>query len=34
MTGFVLDCSIAVSWCFEDEATETTDALLERRETS
>ena len=30
MTGFVLDCSIAVSWCFEDEARPDTDALLER----
>lgn len=30
MTGFVLDCSIAVSWCFEDEASDLCDALLER----
>lgn len=30
MTGFILDCSIAVAWCFEDEASETCDALLER----
>lgn len=30
MTGFVLDCSIAVAWCFEDEASDTCDALLER----
>ncbi len=30
MTGFVLDCSIAVSWCFEDEASVATDELLER----
>lgn len=30
MTRFVLDCSIAVSWCFEDEASEVCDALLER----
>lgn len=30
MTGFVLDCSVAVSWCFEDEASEVFDALLER----
>lgn len=29
MSGFVLDCSVAVSWCFEDQATEATDALLE-----
>jgi predicted nucleic acid-binding protein len=30
VSGFVLDCSIAVSWCFEDESTPATDALLER----
>ena len=30
MDGFVLDCSIAVAWCFEDEAGPDTDALLER----
>ena len=30
MTGFVLDCSIALAWCFEDEATPETDALLDR----
>jgi predicted nucleic acid-binding protein len=30
MTGLVLDCSIAVSWFFEDEASEACDALLER----
>lgn len=30
MTGFVLDCSIAVAWCFEDEASDNCDALLER----
>lgn len=30
MTGFVLDCSIAVAWCFEDEATDEMDALLDR----
>ncbi len=30
MSGFVLDCSVAMSWCFEDEAAEATDALLER----
>lgn len=28
MTAFALDCSIAMSWCFEDEATPKTDALL------
>lgn len=30
MTGFILDCSIAVTWCFEDEATPDTDLLLDR----
>ncbi len=30
MSSFVLDCSIAVAWCFEDEATPQTDALLDR----
>ena len=30
MSGFVLDCSIAASWCFEDEASPDIDALLER----
>jgi predicted nucleic acid-binding protein len=28
--AFVLDCSVAVTWCFEDEATLATDALLYR----
>lgn len=27
---FVIDASIAISWCFEDEATEATDAVLDR----
>ena len=27
--NFVLDCSIAMAWCFEDEATDFTDSLLE-----
>jgi predicted nucleic acid-binding protein len=27
-TPFVLDTSIAISWCFEDEITEQTDAIL------
>ncbi len=27
--NFVLDCSIAIAWCFEDEATEFTDSVLE-----
>lgn len=30
---FVLDASIALAWCFSDEATPTTVALLERLET-
>lgn len=30
MSAFVLDCSVAISWLFEDEATSDTDALLER----
>ena len=28
--AFVLDSSVALTWCFEDERTATTDALLER----
>jgi predicted nucleic acid-binding protein len=30
MSGFVLDCSIAVAWCFDDEASDNCDALLEK----
>lgn len=30
MTGFVIDCSVAVTWCFEDEATPASDGLLDR----
>jgi predicted nucleic acid-binding protein len=30
LSSFVLDCSIAVAWCFEDEATPETDGLLDR----
>lgn len=30
MSGLVLDCSVAVSWCFEDEASPETDSILER----
>ncbi|MCC6197549.1 MAG: type II toxin-antitoxin system VapC family toxin [Burkholderiales bacterium] len=30
MTGFVLDASVAVAWCFEDEATTQARALLDR----
>ena len=29
MTTFVLDCSIAISWCFEDETTPDTDKILD-----
>ena len=32
MNAFVLDCSIAASWLFEDEAAPETDALLRRLE--
>lgn len=27
---FVLDCSITMAWCFEDEVTDYTDAILQR----
>ena len=30
MAGFVLDCSVAVAWCFEDETSPDLDALLDR----
>ncbi len=30
MTAFVVDCSVAVTWCFEDEATPASDGLLDR----
>ena len=30
MSAFVLDCSIAVAWLFDDEASPETDALLDR----
>ena len=30
MSAFVLDCSIAVAWLFDDEATPETDVLLDR----
>ena len=30
MSGFVLDCSVAATWLFDDEATPETDALLDR----
>lgn len=28
--GFVLDCSVTMAWCFEDERTTATDALVTR----
>ena len=30
MNAFVLDCSVAMAWCFEDEARPETDQLLDR----
>ena len=30
MTAFVLDASVALAWCFADEATPATDVLLDR----
>lgn len=30
MSGFVLDCSVALTWCFADEATPATMAIQER----
>lgn len=30
MTRFVLDASVAVAWCFEDEKTAYTEAVLDR----
>jgi predicted nucleic acid-binding protein len=30
VSGLVLDCSIAIAWCFDDEAAPETDSLLER----
>ncbi|MBV8934347.1 MAG: type II toxin-antitoxin system VapC family toxin [Alphaproteobacteria bacterium] len=32
MNGFVIDASYALAWCFDDEATEATRALLDRFE--
>jgi predicted nucleic acid-binding protein len=29
VAGFVLDCSVAIAWCFDDEATPALDTLLE-----
>jgi len=30
VSGFILDCSLAAAWCFEDEETQEAYALLER----
>lgn len=30
MSAFVLDCSVAVAWLFQDEATKETDLLLDK----
>lgn len=30
MTRFVLDCSVAMAWCFQDEVDEYADAVLEK----
>jgi len=30
VTALVLDCSLAMAWCFEDEASAAADAILER----
>lgn len=32
--GFVLDCSITMAWCFEDESNEDTDAILDHLQQS
>jgi predicted nucleic acid-binding protein len=32
VSGFVIDASVALAWCFDDEATEATRALLDRFE--
>ena len=34
MTGFVLDASVAIAWCFEDESTPAASALLDRLRTA
>lgn len=33
MSGFVLDASVALAWCFSDEATPNTNSLLDRLQT-
>jgi predicted nucleic acid-binding protein len=30
VTGFIVDCSVTVAWCFDDEATVELDSLLDR----
>jgi hypothetical protein len=30
VSGFVIDASVALAWCFDDEATDGTRALLDR----
>jgi len=30
--SWIVDCSVAMAWCFEDEATSRTEALLDRTE--
>jgi predicted nucleic acid-binding protein len=30
VSGFVIDASVALAWCFDDEATDATRALLDR----
>jgi predicted nucleic acid-binding protein len=30
VTGFIVDCSVTVAWCFDDEATVELDLLLDR----
>ena len=32
-SGFIVDCSMTMAWCFEDETTSQTDAVLDRLET-
>lgn len=34
MTGFVLDCSLTMTWCFEDELTEYTKSVLRALDSS
>lgn len=34
MSGFVLDCSVTMSWCFEDEADDYSPAILQKLDES